>query len=489
MGRALSERVLFTIRRLCLLPAGSRAGVAVSGGADSVALLFLLAELREELGVTLQVLHFNHQLRGAAADADQAFVAELSQRLRLPCTAESRPVAEIARKERWNLEDAARRLRQQFFQDCVDRNLVDCVATAHTADDQAETVLMHLMRGTGVAGLAGIYPVAGKIIRPLLGVRREELRDYLLARGENWREDASNQDTSRMRARIRSQLLPLLARDFAPSIGKRLGSLAEIAREESHLWDETLQSILQSRAEQTSNGYRISIADIQYPFPFARTEPGIAPATRGTAAPPALQKKIIRALIQRVRGTLHGISAQHVDQVLALAAANQGGIETHLPGLRVSRDLRHHLRFEPRSRETPGLPFSYSYSIELPRQGETSIEIAPIQRVLRLKRFDCAERGRDTKDGAAALDGDLLQGSLALRNWRPGDGYRPLGRSAPRKLKRLFYEAHISADARGTWPVLVCGEAIIWSRSFGPAAEFAVTENSRTGIWVTEDII
>src|ERR1700731_3200204 len=236
MRRTLQLRVLETIARHAMIRSGDRIGVAVSGGADSVALLRLLAELRAQLGIQLYVLHFHHQLRGAAADEDELFVAHLAREFGFDFVADRADVAGEARRNGWNLEDAGRRLRYEFFASAAASRGLNRVAVAHTADDQAETVLAHLLRGTGLAGLAGIYPVAGLIIRPLLEIRREELRDYLSVLGQSWREDATNQDTTRMRARIRHRLLPLLQQDFDPSSVTRLARLAGSAREEEAFW-------------------------------------------------------------------------------------------------------------------------------------------------------------------------------------------------------------------------------------------------------------
>jgi len=490
---SLHRRILQTIKRHAMLHAGTRVGVAVSGGADSVALLFLLNEMRSELGVTLRVLHFNHQLREAEADADASFVQELSKRLGLPCTVESQDVRAVAQQEKWNLEDAARRVRQQFFAAAIAKGLADVVAVAHTADDQAETVLMHLLRGAGISGLAGIHPVAGVMIRPLIDVRRAGLRAYLQARVEAWREDSSNTDTTRLRARIRHQLLPLITRGFAPTAVERLASLAQIAREESALWDDVLQPILDAKAVPTASGCKIRISHIQFPFRSEPAAPGAGQALpggeafAGTVAPAALQKKIIRVLIKRARGHLRGITAQHIDQVFSLTATARGGCETHLPGLRVRRDLRSHLSFQAAPVETTAADSSYLYHVALPHPGQGTVCVPESEPLLRLKLFDCAEQGRDTRNGAEALDRDLLRGSLTLRNWRPGDAYRPQGRAGRHKLKRLFWEQGIPVQARAAWPVLLSGEAIVWSRRFGVAAEFAATGKSRAAICIIED--
>jgi len=476
MKTPLHQRVLRTVRQYQMLPPGTRAAVAVSGGADSVALLHLLAELRSELGVSLQVIHFNHQLRGPDADADAAFVRALSDRLGLACHVEGADVAGIAQAEGWNLEDAARRLRHGFFARVVARQLVDRVAVAHTADDQAETVLMHLLRGAGLAGLAGIHPVAGIVLRPLLDARRADAREYLQTRGEPWREDASNQDTARLRARIRKQLLPLIEGDFQPAVVQRLASFAQLAREESAAWTVLLEDLLKNQVQSTGQGCRMQIAGIQHPFPLQPS----------SLAPVALQKKIIRSLLERARGHLRGITARHVEQVLALLNEAHGGTATHLPGLRVSRDLHRQLLVERAGDETPRTPSPYLYEVALPL-AENRIQIRECGLALRIEPFDCAVQGRDTKNGAESLDGGLLIMPLRLRNWQPGDGYRPWGRARAHKLKRLFGEQRIPLQDRALWPVLLSGEAIVWARRFGVAAEFAVTERSRSGICITED--
>src|SRR5260221_20942 len=220
-----------------MLRPGDRVGVAVSGGADSVALLLLLLELREKLGVVLSVVHFNHKLRGRASDGDEKFVAKLAAKHGLEFHSASVYVAKKAKEERANLEDAARRARYDYFRSLAESGVCGRVAVAHTADDQAETVLAHLLRGTGLAGLGGIHPVAGPVIRPLLGVRRDELRNILRAGKQTWREDATNRDTKRMRARIRKKLLPLLEKQLQPSIVEHLTSLAELAQEDEAFLD------------------------------------------------------------------------------------------------------------------------------------------------------------------------------------------------------------------------------------------------------------
>src|SRR5215472_13932624 len=208
------ERVHRYIREQRLIIPGDRVSVAVSGGADSVALLRILLELRQELGVVLSVAHFNHKIRGAEADADEQFVSTLAQEFDVQLHSGSADAPAYAREHKMSLETAARELRHRWFAQLIREGKADKIATAHTQDDQAETVLMRILRGTGTRGLAGISPWQKQraLIRPLLHVTRLEIEEHLKALGQAWREDSSNRDLRHARNRIRHELLPLLQR-------------------------------------------------------------------------------------------------------------------------------------------------------------------------------------------------------------------------------------------------------------------------------------
>lgn len=484
MKTDLHRVVCRSIRSRVLLPAGGRVAVAVSGGADSVALLWLLHDLREELGIVLRVAHFNHQLRGRDADEDEGFVRALTARLGLECSVGCADVRAAAEKEGWNLEDAGRRLRRAFFEKLVAEGLVDRVAVAHTADDQAETVLMHLLRGTGLAGLGGIHPVADCVVRPLLDVRREELRAYLKARDETWRSDASNEDTSRMRARVRHHLLPQLAADYQATVVERLASLARLARQDESFFDALTDEAFDALAETTGESCSIDGDDLLAPLALKGGAPGSETALSG---------RLVRRMARAVRGECKRISAQHVEAVLEAARNAASGQRLELPGLVVEKRFGRLHFFTPKAGErqrTESEPNTYQYDVELPSASapETTCHAAGAQ--LRLKGFDCPPQGSDTKCGAEAsnvFDADLLRAPLVLRNWRPGDSYRPRGRRISHKLKRLFWEAGIPARERASWPVLISAERIVWTRQFGAAHEFSAGENTRRAVLVSED--
>ena len=263
---SLTERVLTHIRRHELLRAGDRVRVAVSGGIDSVALLRLLLELRGELGIVLSVVHFNHKLRGEESEQDERFVAELARAHGLEFLCDSADVREYSSRESVSVEAAARELRYGFFRRVLQHEIkiptlpqktgegcgtpfsnLDKVVTGHTLDDQAETVLMRVIRGTGLDGVSGIHPrilveddegeISGEIVRPLLETRRRELHQYLNEIGQTWREDTTNADHAFTRNRLRQRVLPLLEKEFNPAVAENLAELAEIARGEEEYWD------------------------------------------------------------------------------------------------------------------------------------------------------------------------------------------------------------------------------------------------------------
>jgi tRNA(Ile)-lysidine synthase len=491
MNSKLHESVKAAISRHRMLVPGDAVGVAVSGGADSVALLLLLEELREELGLRLIVLHFNHQLRGAEADADEQFVAQLAAKRGLALFSAREDVAAAAHANRWNLEDAARRLRYNFFSSVIESGRAQRVAVAHTADDQAETVLAHLVRGTGPTGLAAIYPVAGHVIRPLLAVRRVELREYLTELGQPWREDASNKDTARLRARIRHQLLPQLERDFQPEIVARLGQLASLAREDAEFWDLFLADRFHALTEKIHNGVAIRVGDLLSPL---HVDQNVA-STRGRPPLEALSKRLVRRIVAEIRGGPVQLAAQHVEQVIHLATECVSGSRVQLPGGIVVEKALDRLVFSLSAHslelsgghKTDSPAKTYEYSVELGGPQPAAVSVPEIGRRFRLKVIDWPPDRSDTRSLAEALDWDLLRSPLVLRNWRPGDSYRPCGRRQAHKLKRLLLASRVPAPERAGWPVLTSAGSLVWARGLPVADDFAARPGTTTGLVVAEE--
>ena len=337
----VAKRLKEALRGLPLFRPGLRIGVGVSGGADSVALLRLLMESRAELGAVVSAVHFNHQLRGKASDGDERFVAELAEEQGVTLHVGRADVAGKAKRERANLEDAARRARYGFFRRLAEQGIVDVVATAHTMDDQAETVLAHIIRGTGIAGLAGIHPISENVVRPLLKFRRDELRQYLRMKKKSWREDASNRDTTRTRARMRQKLFPLLKKQFNPEVSAHLAALAQRAQEQNRFMETLVNGLLDKHVQFSGAAAQIAISKMLDPLAMG--------SDLATAEPRA---RLVVKIAERIRQRGGQISAVHVEAIVQLAKSGEPGKRVQIPGgIDVLRE-RDALVFRPRR----GLP-------------------------------------------------------------------------------------------------------------------------------------
>jgi tRNA(Ile)-lysidine synthase len=509
MRTALQQRVLDFIRQSRMASAGDRVGVAVSGGADSVALLRLLESLRNELGVTLLVIHFDHMLRGPESDRDATFVEELARARGLEFVSAREDVRAAATLRTGNIEETARHLRYGFFERILATQKATRIAVAHTADDQAETVLGHVIRGTGLTGLAGIYPIVdspsgGTIIRPLLHVRRQELRDYLQGCGQEWREDATNADQTRLRARVRAQLLPILERDFSPGIVQHLGDLARFAREEESFWAALVEDRLAKYARIASNSHShntlsIGARDLLLPLALVgSSEQAAVVSTR------ALTERLIRRLYEKVRGDRRELSARHVEQVIRLAAEATSGKRLRLPGRiavervfdditfsRVSQEsVKQEAGRQDRAsfaHETKTEPPSYQYVVDLPDRGATTVAVPELATCFHLKIVDWPLLESDTKTDSGAFDAGRLRSPLLLRSWRPGDAYRPRGHRQSRKLKQMFLVERVPRHQRVRWPVLESAGEVIWARGMAPAEGVCAREDTRVGLLIEEE--
>jgi tRNA(Ile)-lysidine synthase len=448
----LRQRVLDYIRKHELLKAGDRVGIAVSGGADSVALLRLLLELRKEIGVVLSVVHFNHKLRGAESEEDERFVAQLAQEHKLELQCQSGDVSAYATEKHLSLEAAAREMRYRYLRQLLLEGRLNQIATAHTLDDQAETVLLKIVRGAGTRGLAGIYPQLSvlssqfsestrlSIIRPLLGTRRRELEPYLLALGQNWREDRSNRDLRHMRNRVRHGILPRLERYLNPAVREAFAETAEIARAEEEYWQQEVSRVL----PMVWAGANVSVGG------------GVLTCSVLADLPLALQRRVVRAASQSLGLRL---DFHHVEEVLALCSNRAGSAKsTVLPDGWVVLRKQEELRFDLQG-DTPG-QLDYEYCLPVPG----SVEVQETQ-----SRFETVLVPRNAAEGYNPddlLDRELLTAELKVRNWRPGDRFWPAHTKVTKKIKDLLQERQVTGPERRLWPVVVSGADVVWVRGF-----------------------
>ena len=515
----LAHKVLDHVRRLEFLKPGDRVGVAVSGGADSVALLRLLRELRAELGIVLSIVHFNHKLRGIESDEDEKFVVDLARAHKLEFHVSSGDVGAEAAANNLSIETAAREMRYQFFRELQEEasdgtRLLDKIATGHTLDDQAETVLMRVLRGTGTHGLGGIYPVveleedstadggeaSAHVIRPLLNIRHRELETYLKEIGQPWREDSSNQDLHHTRNRVRHVLLPLLEREFNPAVTTNLAELAEIARAEEDYWEGEVAgwmgtAIHWSEPEWArSLGTSDSLIQLQPYNPELQKrllEPGPLVMNASIdllwllSEPLAIQRRAIKAV-----GDLAGfpLEFKHVEEIVHFAAAeNNTGKQLSLPlGWKVVREPESLTFLTPDLRTQERIPADYEYPLALPGRAivpEARLVIEAV-RVLPGQDFKNNVGSKPEHGFDRLLDASLVSNSLKVRNWRAGDRFWPLHTKAPKKIKELLQEQHITGAERRFWPVVVHGDEIVWVRGLPAAERFRVRSEDAEAVLI-----
>lgn len=427
--------------------AGHRIGLAVSGGADSVFLLHAL----HQLGLAAAVLHVNHKLRGAESEADEAFVRQLAHNLGLPVHVKNTPVAQ------GNIEQEARRARYDYFASQLAAGTCEAIATGHTLDDQAETVLYRFLRGAGTAGLSGIRPeTSDHIIRPLLACRRAEIRQWLAENNISWREDASNQNVDLQRNRIRLQHLPELSASLNPSLAETLASTAAWAQGEEEYWSAELDRLAPH-------------------YLFEETETVRIPTKRFLELPVAVQRRLLRRAVERVRGSLRSIDFRHIEQIRGMMATREGSGRAQLPDLDIYRSFDW-LRLAP-----PGMDSRMERDFETPLAIPGRTEVKDRQLTIEMELVD--NHGVYNNEVQAVdwerFTGSASPGGLRLRNWRPGDRYQPQGLASAEKIKTLFQEHRVPLWERRTWPVIVeSGNAIVWSRKFGVAIQFAARPDS-----------
>lgn len=441
-----------------LLKPGLRLAVGLSGGADSVALLRALAERSRELGLVLHAAHLHHGLRGEEADGDLRFARSLAARLGLPfhesrvdTAAEARAPIESGKvaagraaepaKTAETIEEAARRLRYRWFRQLMASGEVDAVATAHTRDDQAETVLAKFLRGAWTEGLSGIYPVVefpeGRILRPLLGATRAEVEAYLGALGQEWREDSSNRHLTFTRNRIRHQLLPLLE-GWNPQLREHLAQMAELARDEEAWWRTELARMapqLLLPGQPVRGGGRAAAESLP---------PSLSiDVTRLAALAPALQRRLLRYGVEELGAT---VDFPSTEALRSLALAGRAGQRLPLAqGLTAERTHR-----ELRLTILPVAPTGAA-AVEPVPQYTVAVpgEIAAPAFGLRLR---------------IEVDGPPEARTATLRNWRPGDRVRLRYSSGPRKVKEVLERLRVTGSGRALWPVLELEGRILWMR-------------------------
>lgn len=447
------ESVRKTIMRNRLLEKGETVLAAVSGGCDSVFLLRSLSLLRDDLQIELKVAHLNHMLREKEAGRDAEFVKRLSRELSVGCHVESKDVKAFAEKQNLSLEEAARRCRYDFLDSARQNTAAHKIALGHTADDQAETLLLRLFRGSGITGLASMVPKRDCIVRPLLNLRRNEIREYLDRKGLPYVDDSSNLDMRFRRNIIRHKVIPMIESQINPSVVSVLARTASVLSEEDALLDARAQKDLKRVGRREGPNLRLDVKPI-------------------LRMPGARRRRLLRAAVEAVKGDLRNISSVHIGKVLELIHSGSAGSRIDVHSLEVYRDYDSILLGRNLSPSAP----RYERPVNVP--GITIVEEVDLALLSSFTNRADVEPEHPERN-KAYFDFDELLLPLSVRNRRPGDRIVPFGRRKPKKLKKVLIDDKVSRRVRDTTPIVVDRGGVLWmpgGRRSGRAAITPKTE-------------
>ena len=457
------DKVIATVRRHAMLEPRDRVVVAVSGGPDSVALLHLLLDMRPAFDLAITIAHLDHALRGAESDADRAYVEDLADRLGLPCVARREEVAALARRERRSLEEAGRIARRRFLREVAASTGSRRVALGHHRGDQAESVLLRLIAGSGRGGLSGVRPVAERLyVRPLFDCSREEILAYLEARGIPAREDISNADSRFPRNRVRHDVLPLLRAGFNPRVEEAIARTADILREEDAYLDRRSRRVLA----------RLILGD------EARAQaldgPLVLDAARLSRLPAPIGRRVVRLALRRAGLRGRDLARARIEDVLELAGRGRNQalslgesftVRLEYGRLHLARRAMPAVRAVPQSLSVPGeapvAPAGVAIRASLAGRERVDAEYrhAPAHRIY--------------------VDAGMLRAPLTVRAPRPGDRLHPLGAPGSRKLSDLWSDLKVGRDARRRCLVVESDGRIVWAVGMRMADPFRITDATK----------
>jgi tRNA(Ile)-lysidine synthase len=441
--------------------------VAVSGGADSVSLLYLLKEMQEEFRFDLTIAHMDHMARGEESAEDARFVEALGRKLGLATFVEKVNVGEAKETLKTSFQETGRILRYRFLEATLKNIHGTKLALGHTADDQVETFLINLLRGSGLTGLAGMPEMRGAVFRPLIDCTRVEVEAYLASRNLEFREDSSNADNKYLRNRVRHELLPVL-KTFNRQIASNLIETAKIIRDDDQCLADQARRLYQDLTSPLTDG--VTLDRVKF-----------------NRQPKAFQKRMVREAIFQLQGDLRRVTAGHIQEIIELFRDSRVGKKINLPGqlIAAAGPLGVELHKRPELRSS-GVANSQTVlnSTRLQVPGETKIDGTGLHLHTKLISFDNWQDLKKNPD-RAYLDFDKTGATIHARFFRPGDRFVPLGMTGHKKLKSYFIDEKVSREQRNSIPILTTGMGdIIWVYGKRIAENFRVTHTTRNILFI-----
>ena len=456
----LDQRVLSYIQEHHLVSRGQTMLVAVSGGQDSVCLLHVLHQLQSELGIKLHVAHLDHQLRGKESTGDARYVAGLAKRLGIPATIEKRDVSSYQKEHGLSLEEAAREVRYKFLSEVTDTIGADRVAVGHTLDDHVETILLHLIRGTGTRGLRGLRPVTRwlgnkelTVVRPLLELRRDETGAYCLKNHLRPRQDTTNLSLALLRNRVRLELLPLL-KSYNPQVIEALQRTARIAGDDIDYLEKEARRLWPGVTTMQGNTVILDKKAL-------------------LGLPASMQRYLLRLAIENVGGNLKDIEARHIEE-LTRALHKSAGKQISLPyGLFFTIDYDRYLLGKKPSGRSPFPVLVGEHLIKL--SGKTVIPGWSIKAsIIKPEEFTTGHNSF-----TAHFDYDKIGDKLVIRSRKRGDRFQPLGMKETKKIGQFMIDARIPRDWRDRIPIVILGDGVLWVVGYRIDERMKITNDTR----------
>ncbi|MCL6471304.1 MAG: tRNA lysidine(34) synthetase TilS [Firmicutes bacterium] len=447
------DRVLSTIQKYRMLEAGDKVLVAVSGGPDSVALLHFLKQVETVYGLSLHVFHLNHEIRGREAAEDAQFVAGLASKLGVSSTLMRFDVPELAERNKLSLEEAAREARYRLMGDLAAKIKASKIALGHHADDQVETFLMRLIRGAGLEGLVSILPVRDLYIRPFIEITKDDILEYIKDNGLDFRIDASNEDLSILRNKIRHELIPLLT-DYNPQFRGSLLKTIEVVREDQSHLNELTNAVFEALADVGNEIVRMPIQGL-------------------LAQSLSLRRRLVRKSIKWVKSDLRGIEFKHVEAILRGLSEVPARFELELPGNIIVFTEYEQLVFAKKHLfAAPKLEVT-----ELKIPGITFIE--PLGIAIEAEHISPRELKFEKNGNVAHLDAEKVPPKLKVRTRKPGDAFMPFGMVGEKKLQDFLVDEKVPRRERDRIPIVVGDDKVIWVAGFRIDDRFKVTEDTK----------